>query len=150
MFEEYHHDGFSVSTDPARLDLDAIHDFLARESYWASGRTRDIVERALAHSLCFGMYDGQRQIGFARVISDYATYAYIDDVYVLAEYRGRGLATWLLGCVLSHPSLQSVRRITLRSRDAQGLYGRFGFAPARFPDRYMERLAPDFYTATPQ
>jgi GNAT superfamily N-acetyltransferase len=150
MFEEYHHDGFSVSTDPARLDIDAIHDFLARESYWASGRTREIVERALAHSLCFGLYDGQRQIGLARMITDYATYAYVDDVYVLAEYRGRGLATWLLGCVLDHPSLQSVRRITLHTRDAQGFYGRFGFAPARFPDRYMERVAPDFYTAMPQ
>jgi GNAT superfamily N-acetyltransferase len=150
MIKEYHRDGFTISTDPARLDLAAIHDFLARESYWASGRARDVVERALAHSLCFGLHDDQRQIGFARVISDYATYAYIDDVYVLAEYRGRGLATWLLGCVLDHPSLQGVRRFSLHTRDAQELYGRFGFAPARFPDRYMERLAPDFYTAMPQ
>ena len=148
MLREYHRDNLTVSTDPARLDLDAIHAFLANESYWAAAIARETLERAIAHSLCFGVYDGARQIGFARVISDYATYAYLNDVYVLAGYRGRGVATWLLGCVLEHPLLQDLRRFSLHTKDAQAFYGCFGFAPPRFPERYLERLAPDFYHDT--
>jgi GNAT superfamily N-acetyltransferase len=149
MLREYHHGRFTVSTDPMRIDLDAIHAFLSRESYWAAGIAKDALERAIGHSLCFGMYDGADQIGFARVISDYATYAYINDVYILAPYRGQGLATWMLSCVLDHPQLQGLRRMSLHTKDAQSFYQRFGFAAPRYPERYLERLAPDFYTAMP-
>jgi len=135
---------YSISTDPARLDLDAIHAFLARESYWAAGIAKDVLARGMAHSLCFGMYYVGAQIGFARVISDYATYAYLNDVYILAPHRGQGLVSWLIECVLAHPDLQGLRRFMLTTKDAQEFYGRFGFIPLVFPARHMERLAPDF------
>ena len=106
---EHHRDGFTVSTDPARLDLDAIHAFLAT-SYWAEGIPREILERALRGSLCFGLYEGERQVGLARVITDAATFAYLCDVYVLPEMRGRGLGKWLIECVMEHPDLQGLRR----------------------------------------
>jgi GNAT superfamily N-acetyltransferase len=134
---------FTISTDPARLDVDAVHAFLARESYWAAGIGRDTVARALASSLCFGLYDGAAQIGLARVISDHATYAYLSDVYVLAAYRGRGLGVWLLECIMGHPALQGLRRFALHTQDAHGLYTRFGFGPPRHPERYLERMAAD-------
>jgi GNAT superfamily N-acetyltransferase len=135
---------YTISTDPARLDLDAIHAFLARESYWAAGIARHVLARGMRHSLCFGVYRAGAQVGFARVISDYATYAYLNDVYILAPYRGQGLATWLIECVLAHPDLQGLRRFMLTTKDAQEFYGRFGFIPLVFPVRHMERLAPDF------
>ena len=135
---------YAISTDQARLDLDAIHAFLAHESYWAAGIARDVLARAIAHSLCFGVYLAGAQIGFARVISDYATYAYLNDVYILAPHRGQGLASWLLESVLAHPDLQGLRRIMLTTKDAQAFYGRFGFIPLVFPVRHMELLAPDF------
>jgi GNAT superfamily N-acetyltransferase len=144
MPEDYYRERFTISTDPTRLDLDAIHAFLAYESYWAAGIGRDTVARAVARSLCFGLYDGTAQIGFARVISDHATYAYLSDVYVVAAYRGRGLATWLLECVVTHPLLRDLRRFSLHTKDAQAFYGRFGFAPPRYPERYLELMAPDF------
>src|SRR5262245_26259858 len=97
---EYHRDGFTLSTNPDRLAIDSIHALLTHESYWAAGIAREVLERAIAHSLCFGLYAGDRQAGFARVISDYATYAYLSDVYILAPYRGQGLATWMLACIL--------------------------------------------------
>ena len=145
MLREYHRDNFSISTDRARLDLDAIHAFLAHESYWAAGIAKDVVARAIAHSLCFGVYEGAKQIGFARVISDYATYAYLNDVYIVSTHRGQGLATWLLACVLDHPMLQDLRRFSLHTKDAQSFYQRFGFVAPRYPERSLERLAPDFY-----
>jgi GNAT superfamily N-acetyltransferase len=135
---------YTISTDPARLDLDAVHAFLERESYWARGIARGVLERAVANSLPFGVYRGAEQVGFARVISDYATYAYLNDVYILAPHRGQGLGSWLLESLLAHPDLQDLRRIMLTTRDAQELYGRFGFIPLVFPVRHMERLAPDF------
>ena len=134
---------YTISTDPARLELDAIHAFLARESYWAAGISRDVLARGLAHSLCFGVYHTEAQIGFARAISDYATYAYLNDIYILAPHRGQGLASWLIECVLAHPDLQGLRRLMLTTKDAQAFYGRFGFIPLVFPVRHMERLAPD-------
>ena len=137
-------DGFLISTDIARLDLDVIHSFLAH-SYWAEGVAREVVARSIANSLCFGIYDGVRQVGFARVISDYATFAYLADVFVLESHRGRGLAKALMGTIMSHPHLQGLRRFTLGTADAHGLYRQFGFAEPRYPERQMERGDPDIY-----
>ena len=141
---EWERTPYTISTNSARLDLDAIHAFLAHESYWAAGIASDLLARGIRHSLCFGVYHASAQIGFARVISDYATYAYLNDVYILAPYRGQGLATWLIECVLAHPDLQDLRRFMLTTKDAQEFYGRFGFIPLVFPVRHMERLDADF------
>ncbi len=133
------HDGpYHITTDTTRFDIDAIHAYLAR-SYWAEGIPREIVVRALAGSLCFGVLDGEAQIGLARVVTDRATYAYLCDVYILDAYQGRGLGTWLMATITAHPDLQGFRRWTLATRDAHGLYRRFGFAPLAEPERYMER-----------
>ena len=138
--------GFTVSTNPARLDLGVIHDYLSRESYWAAGIPRDVLEKAVAGSLCFGVYDGaDRQIGFARVVTDRATFAYLCDVFVLEQYRGRGLSKWLMGCVVAHPDLQGLRRFVLVTRDAHRLYERFGFTPVADPTGYMHVHRPDAY-----
>lgn len=139
--QEYRKDNFLVSTDPARLDLDAIHAYITR-SYWATGRTKETVAKSLENSLNFGLYDGERQIGLARVVTDYVLFAYLCDVYVLEEYRGQGLSKWLLGCMMSYPGLDSLRSWTLRTRDAHGLYRQFGFSEIAVPERYMERLNP--------
>ncbi|HEX2078396.1 MAG TPA: GNAT family N-acetyltransferase [Longimicrobium sp.] len=128
-----------LSTDAAEMDVDAIHAYLSGESYWAAGIPRDVVERAVRHSLCFGIFDGGAQVAFARVISDRATYAYLADVYVLRPYRGRGLSKWMMEAVLAHPELQGLRRWQLVTKDAQGLYAQFGFTPAAHPERCMER-----------
>ena len=130
---------FLISTDKVRLDLGAIHSFLTT-SYWAKGISMEVVRRAIQNSLCFGMYEADTQIGFARVISDYATYAYLCDVYILEPYRRRGLAKWLMQCVLAHPDLQELRRFSLATKDAHGLYGKVGFAPLRNPASHMEIL----------
>ena len=144
---EDHRANFTVSTDPVKLDLAAIHDFLTH-CYWAEGIPLEVVKRAIGHSLCFGLYERQRQIGLARVISDYTTYAYLCDVYVLEEYRGKGLGTWLMECVIRHPDLQGLRRFTLLTRDAHGLYKKFGFAPMKDPSRYMEIHVANIYKKT--
>ncbi|HYX25053.1 MAG TPA: GNAT family N-acetyltransferase, partial [Thermoanaerobaculia bacterium] len=133
MIHEHHRDGFTVSTDPARLDVDAVHAFLAT-AYWCAGIPRATVARALANSLCFSLYAGPRQIGLARVISDFATFAYLCDVYVLPELRGRGLGSWLMECVMAHPGLQGLRRFTLVTRDAHELYRAFGFTEVKSPE----------------
>ena len=137
-------DDFLVSTDPARLDVDAVHTFLT-SSYWALGIPRAVVERAIAGSICFGLFHGQRQIGFARVVTDRATFAYLADVYVLEEHRGRGLARWLIETVIAHPDLRGLRRFVLVTRDAHGLYEQFGFTPLAKPENYMEKHWPDVY-----
>jgi GNAT superfamily N-acetyltransferase len=136
---------YRVSTDPRRLDLDVIHGFLTARSYWAEGIPRDVVERSIRNSLCFGVYDEDRQVGFARVVTDRATYAYLADVFVLEAYRGRGLSKWLLECVFAHPDLQGLRRWQLSTRDAHGLYARYGFAPLSDPDRLLEIRREDAY-----
>ncbi|MEK9162943.1 MAG: GNAT family N-acetyltransferase, partial [Chloroflexota bacterium] len=123
---EQRKDNFLISTDPSKIDLDAVHAYLVR-SYWAEGIPREVVERSVKWSLCFGVYDDAKQIGFARVITDRATYAYIGDVYILEEYRGKGLSKWLMACIKAHPDLQSLRRWALATRDAHGLYKQFGF-----------------------
>ena len=142
---EQQREAFIISTDPARLDHEAIHAYLTNESHWAKGVTRETVERAIANSLCFGLYHGEKQIGLARVISDYATYAYLDDVFVLAEYRGRGLGAWLMECVVAHPQLQGLRRFGLATVDKQDFYGRFGWRALHYPERHMEKLPPGYY-----
>jgi GNAT superfamily N-acetyltransferase len=135
----------TISTDKTLLDIDAVHDFLANESYWAKTRSPEQKRTAIENSLCFGLYDGGRQIGFARVVSDFATFAYIGDVYVLEEYRGRGFSKWLMRTIVEHPQLQGLRRWVLATRDAHGLYEQFEFAALRHPERWMERTAPDAY-----
>lgn len=137
-------DSFSITCDPARLNRSMITQFLA-SSYWAKGIPEDTVAKSLEHSLCFALRDGDRQIGFARVVSDYATIAYLGDVFVLPEYRGRGLAKWLIECVVQHPDLQGLRRWILATRDAHGLYQNFGFTPLKRPEIFMERHDPDVY-----
>jgi uncharacterized damage-inducible protein DinB/GNAT superfamily N-acetyltransferase len=127
-----------VSTDPALLDLPLIHDFLSNRSYWAAGRPLEVVRRSLDKSLCFGLYEGRRQVGLARVVTDRATFAWLCDVFVVEAYRGRGLSKWLIECVLGQPALQGLRRFLLATRDAHGLYGRFGFAPLAEPARFLE------------
>jgi len=134
---EYQRDKFVISTDSARLHLEAIYAFLSG-SYWADKRPKEVVARSLQHSLCFGMYDGERQIGLARVISDYATYAYLCDVYVLEPYQGQGLGKWLMSVILARPDLETVWRWCLITRDAHGLYRQFGFSELQSPDCHME------------
>jgi GNAT superfamily N-acetyltransferase len=141
---EWKRDAFSISTDPARLDLDLIHGFLTR-SYWAQDIPRETVARSLEPSLNFGVFDGDRQVGFARVITDRATFAYVGDVFVIEEYRGRGLSVWLMETIVGHPDLQGLRRWVLLTRDAHGLYEKVGFAPLANPARYMERTDHDVY-----
>jgi uncharacterized protein len=138
-------DGFLISTDAARLDLEVIHNFLSARSYWAEGVPREVVARSIANSLCFGIYDGTKQIGFARVISDYATFAYLADVFIIETYRRRGLSKALMETVMSHPHLQDLRLWTLRTADAHGLYRQFGFAEPRHLQRQMERADPNLY-----
>ncbi len=119
---------FLISTDRSKLDVDVIHKFLTG-SYWAAGIPRATVARAIENSLCFGVYDGADQVGFARIISDFATYAYVADVFILEQYRERGLGKELMASIIAHPDLQGLRRWSLGTRDAQGLYAQFGFEP---------------------
>ena len=142
MGDEWRKDGFMISTDRSRLQPETIHAYLSR-SYWAAGRTRAQVERSLEHSLCFGVFDGDAQIGLARVVTDYATFAYLCDVYVLEAYRGRGLGKWLMSIVMAHPDLQGLRRWSLATRDAHGLYRRHGFRELEAPERWMEISRPE-------
>jgi GNAT superfamily N-acetyltransferase len=160
---EFRRGEFLISTDPARLDLEMIHGFLTT-CYWANGIPREVVARSIEHSLCFGVYDGAggkspslgkdardevpsplAQVGFARVVSDFATVAYLGDVFVLESYRERGLGKWLMEFIMQHPMLQGLRRWILVTRDAHGLYSQFGFAPVTAPERYMELHQPDVY-----
>jgi GNAT superfamily N-acetyltransferase len=143
-YSSHRREEFLVTTDPARLDLDFIHGYLVR-SYWAEGIPRDIVERSIANSLCFGVYAGDMQVGFARVITDYATFAYLADVFIIESHRGRELSKFLMECIIKHPQLQGLRRWTLATRDAQGLYEQFGFKPLSKPDRFMEIHNPEVY-----
>jgi GNAT superfamily N-acetyltransferase len=133
MIQEWHDGEYTISTDPARIDVAMVHDFLTR-SYWAEGIPRDIVERSIGGSVAYGIYHrddrdgtGERQVGFARVISDLATFAYLADVFVVEQYRGRGLSKWLMRCIMAHPDLQVARTWLLATGDAHGLYRQFGF-----------------------
>jgi GNAT superfamily N-acetyltransferase len=160
---EHRRGEFLISTDPGRLDLDVIHNFLTN-CYWARGVPREVVARSIEHALCFGIYDGTtprlakdarhgapgqegapRQVGFARVISDFATVAYVGDVFVLEPQRGRGLGKWLMECIMQHPALQNLRRWILTTRDAHRLYAQVGFTSVKSPERYMELHDPNVY-----
>jgi GNAT superfamily N-acetyltransferase len=137
---------YEISTDPTRLDVDAIHAFLSR-SYWSPGVPRTVVERALANSLCFGLFHRGRQVGLARIVTDRSTFAWLADVYVLEEHRGKGLSQRMMRAVVAHPELQGLRRMLLATRDAHGLYAKFGFTPLAAPSRMMEIHRPDIYLA---
>ena len=141
-------DDYQLVTDPARFDIDAIHAFLS-QTYWSPGIPLATLRRAIAHSLCFGILHGGRQVAFARVVTDRATFAYLCDVYVLEAHRGRGLSQRLLEAIAAHPELQGLRRLLLATRDAHGLYARFGFKPLKSPDRMMEIHDPEVYARTP-
>jgi len=138
------HAPFEVATDKARLDVSLIHAFLA-QTYWSPGIPRGIVEKGIAESLCFGVYEGSRQIGFARVVTDRATFAYLCDVFVLEGSRGRGAGKFLMECIKTHPELQNLRRWMLATADAHGLYSQFGFRPVARPERLMEITEPGIY-----
>jgi GNAT superfamily N-acetyltransferase len=130
---------FTISTDPSRLDVEAITEMLSR-AYWAEGRTSEMISRCLQHSLNFGLYDNSRQIGMARVVSDYTTFAWLCDVFIHEDYRGQGLGKWLLETVQSHPDLQGLKRWMLATRDAHNLYSQFGWIPLDEPRRWMMKF----------
>ena len=138
---EHKRDNFLISDDPARLDIDAICDFLSR-AYWADKRPREVIEKSIRFSLNFGVYDGTRQIGFARVVTDRATFAYLCDVFVHEDYRGKALGKWMMECILGHPELMGLRRWSLATRDAHGLYKQFGFTELDDPSKWMEKFDP--------
>ena len=138
-------ENFEISTDKGRLQINVIHGFLTNESYWAATRTLEQTSTAIENSICFGVYLDGRQVGFARVVSDFATFAYLGDVFVLEEFRGRGLSKRLMETIVAYPELQGLRRWLLATRDAHGLYEQFEFSGLKFPERWMERTAPDAY-----
>lgn len=143
MIDFWERGEYLISTDPSRLDVALIHDFISNTSYWGQGRTLEVVQRALDNSLNFGLFKNSNQVGFARVVTDYATFAWIADVFVLPEHRGRGLSKWLMEVMLAQPSLQGFRRWVLATKDAHSLYERFGFIPLHRPERWMERPDPN-------
>ena len=147
QFLEQRHNHFLLSTDPARLDVSLIHSFLT-DCYWAKGISLEIVAHSIRNSLCFGVYANDQQVGFARVISDFATYAYIGDVFIVESFRGHGLGKWMMKAIMQHPRLQGLRRWSLLTRDAHGLYAQFGFTPLQSPERYMEIHNRDVYCAS--
>ncbi len=128
---------FLISTDKTKLDIAVIHNYLCNESYWAKNIPIDIVEKSIEGSFCFGVYNSNKQIGFARLITDHATFAYLADVFIANEYRGKGLSKMLMKEIMGHPSLQGLRRWMLATRDAHGLYAQFGFVPLDKPERIM-------------
>lgn len=136
---------YEIDTDKRRLDLGAIHCFLSEEAYWAKSRTMEQTLTAIENSLCFGVFRGREQVGFARVITDKATFAYIGDVFILEEHRGKSLSKWLMEIIVSQPDLQGLRRWLLATYDAHGLYRQYEFEGLKFPERWMERTAPDAY-----
>jgi GNAT superfamily N-acetyltransferase len=137
-------DAYEISSDPGRMDIDAIHAWLTK-SYWSPGIAREIVARAAANSLCFGVFHGGQQVGFARLVTDRATFAYLADVYVVEAHRGRGVSKKLMAHIMAHPDLQGLRRMLLATRDAHGLYAQFGFTALKSPGNLMEKHVPDPY-----
>jgi N-acetylglutamate synthase-like GNAT family acetyltransferase len=137
-------DNYSITTDKTKLDIDFIHQFLTG-SYWAEGISKEIVSRSVNGSLCFGVFDGDKQIGFARMVTDKATFAYLADVFIDKAYQGKGLSKWLMQVIMQHPDLQGLRRILLATRDAHGLYKQSGFTQLNNPERWMQIHNPDVY-----
>ncbi len=147
MVHEWRRGEYLISTDRDHLDIATIHGFLTT-SYWAAGVSIEIVKRSIEHSLNFGLFQDDRQVGFARVITDYATFVYLADVFVLEPFRGRGLSKWLMQVIIAHPELQGLRRWMLFTRDAHGLYKQVGYTPLANPERCMERYFPDIYRSS--
>ena len=143
MIESWERGEYLITTDRSRLDVPLIHSFLSEESYWAVGRSVEVVKRTIDNSLCFGVYKENEQVGFARVVTDFATFAWLADVFVVPAHRGQGLAKWLMEVILAHPDLQGFRRWVLATKDAQTLYEQFGFIPLHRPERWMERPDPN-------
>jgi N-acetylglutamate synthase-like GNAT family acetyltransferase len=141
---EQRRDNLVLSDDRELVDLDVVHNFL-RQSYWSEGVPIDVVRRSVENSLCFGVYDNDNQVAFARVVSDFSTFAYIADVFVLEGYRGRGISKWIMAAIMHHPSLQGLRRWMLLTQDAHRLYRQFGFDSVSSPERIMEITAPNIY-----
>jgi GNAT superfamily N-acetyltransferase len=159
MTSSWHRGDYSITTDREVLDVALIHDYLSNSTYWATGRKRAVVQRSIDNSLCFGLFKtddegSNRQVGFARVVTDYATFAWVADVFVLEEERGQGLGNWLIDVIISHPDLQGFRRWVLATKDAHDLYRRVGFRELHRPERWMERPdpnmqeSPDYWKAT--
>jgi len=142
---DWQKDEFTISTDSSRLDIPYIHDWLSERSYWAEGIPLATVSASVAGSLCFGVYLGEKQVGFARVVTDKATFGYLADVFIDEHYRGRGLSKWMVATILSHPELQGFRRWMLGTLDAYGLYAQYGFQPLEEPGRVMQIYYPDVY-----
>ncbi|MFC5412348.1 GNAT family N-acetyltransferase [Larkinella bovis] len=141
---DVHRNPYTISTDAARLQFDVIHDFLANHSYWATGISRETLRKQMEHStLHFGLYDGDRQIGYAQVLTNYTSFAYLGNVFVLETYRGQGLSKWLMATIMEHPDLQTIRRWLLATRDAHGLYQQFGFTELAKPETIMEKFNDD-------
>ena len=144
MAQEWQRGAYLISSEKSRLNLQTIHGFLAN-SYWSEGIPIETVERAIEHSLTFGVYHSEQQIGFARLVTDSATFAYLADVFILESFRGQGLGVWLMEVIMAHPDVQGLRRWLLATRDAHSLYQKVGFTALRTPDSFMEKLVPDIY-----
>jgi GNAT superfamily N-acetyltransferase len=140
---EWQRGEYLISDDRARLDIEVIHKFVSTESYWGTGRAIETVQRSVDNSLPFGVYKGGEMVGFARVVTDYATFAWLADVFILKEYRGQGLSKWLVEVILAHPELQGFRRWVLATKDAHELYRKYGFQDLKRPERWMERPDPN-------
>jgi GNAT superfamily N-acetyltransferase len=147
MSQEWNRGAFTISDDPARLDLAVIHDFVSTKSYWGIGRPLEVVRRSVEGSVPFGVYRGDEMVGFARVVTDYATFGWIADVFVIESARGQGLSKWLMEVILDHPDLQGFRRWVLATKDAHDLYRKFGFEELKRPERWMERFDPSMQEA---
>ncbi|HKD16325.1 MAG TPA: GNAT family N-acetyltransferase [Thermoanaerobaculia bacterium] len=146
---EWERGSLSISTERSRIDRNLVHEFLRDRSYWAAGIPREVVDRSIDEALCFGVYDGDAQVGFARVVTDRATFAYLADVFILESHQGRGIATWLMEVIVGHPDLQGLRRWILMTRDAHGLYEKFGFRRIADPSRCMEIVDREVYRRRP-
>jgi len=147
MVIEKHQDEYTISTDRKKLNVQTIYNFISKESYWGKGRSVEVIKKSIENSLPFGIYYKDEMIGFARVVTDYATFAWIADVFILPEHRGKDLSKWLIETILTHPELQSFRRWVLATKDAHELYRKFGFQELNRPERWMERFDPDMKEA---
>jgi GNAT superfamily N-acetyltransferase len=148
MTHEYRRGEYTISTDRKKLDIETIHNFISTQSYWGIGRPIEVVEKSIKNSFPFGIYHGNKMVGFARVVTDYATFAWIADVFVLPEHRGKGLSKWLMEVILNHPELQGFRRWVLATKDAQGLYSQYGFQLLKCPENWLERADPNMREVT--
>ena len=144
MEMEWRKDDYVLSTDKSKIDLNTVHNFLSR-SYWAEDIPIETVQRSIENSLSFAIYQQEMLVGFARVISDFATFAYLADVFILPDHRGKGLSKWLIQTIIEHPQLQGLRRFTLATRDAHSLYAQFGFTVFDRPERWMQKHNPEVY-----